>query len=277
MGLIEKAKQCTVRTKIFLLAGTLLLVFIIVGLTSTLRVVYQTETLAYITDNLSIAHITDTHFTNHYNESMYEEITTEINDRDADILLFTGDLFQTNNIDLALEEEVTLILSEMDATYKLAVLGNHDFYLDSKTEITIRVLENAGFTVLQNEDVVLEVNDVDYHFIGLDDLGYGMNNYEPLLQTTTNYENNIVLSHEPDTFDEIKEYDVLAVFCGHSHGGQFRLPLIGHIIMVPGARDYPLHHYDSKDTELFTSFGCGESIIPFRFYNPRYINFYTNS
>jgi uncharacterized protein len=35
------------------------------------------------------------------------------------------------------------------------------------------------------------------------------------------------LSHNPDTKEQLKAYDWDVAFCGHTHGGQFRLPLIG--------------------------------------------------
>jgi predicted MPP superfamily phosphohydrolase len=259
---------------LFLLISIIL--FVLIGLISNIRIVFEEEQLSYDKE-LSFAHITDTHFNETYNESHYDKIITRINSSESDVLVFTGDLFELDEISIELEEDITKLLKQITIEHKIAVLGNHDYYNQTKTETTIRILENSGFTVLVNEDIDLVINDQNIHFIGLDDYRFGDNDYEEILKTSEDYEVNFVLSHEPDTFKEVKTYKIEAMFSGHSHGGQFRLPIVGHILMVYGAREYPNHYYYENDTELFTSFGCGETIIPLRFYNPRVINFYKNS
>lgn len=264
------------RIKVFAAIFCLFIIVCLIGLFSSYRIKYVTEEIL-TTEEIKFAHITDTHLKNNYNEKKFEDIASTINESDSDVLMFTGDLFEIDEIDSELEQKVTDLFSSMEACHKLAVLGNHDYYDTVKRNTTIRILENSGFTVLINEDIVLEINGTDYHFVGLDDLRMGNTNYTDILETTNDYEYNYVLSHEPDTFSTVKMYDCLAQFSGHSHGGQVRLPLIGHIVMVGGAREYPEHYYYENNTELFTSFGCGETILPLRFFNPRYVNFYTNS
>ncbi len=191
--------------------------------------------------------------------------------------MFTGDLFQVEEISLALEAGVTELLSSLDCENKLAVIGNHDLRSDEKTETVVRILEASGFIVLRNEDILLTINETNYHFIGLDDYSLGNNFYDTILSTVEDYDNNYVLTHEPDVFDDVHPLNVIAMFSGHTHGGQIRLPFLGDIYMVYGARNYPNHYYEKNDTELFTSFGLGEAGLRIRFFNPRYVNFYSNS
>lgn len=252
------------------------ILFFFFGYFYSQRVVYVFEEMN-TEEEINIAHITDTHFRNNYHESRYDKILETINSEEVDLIVFTGDLFQVEDISLELEEGITKIFSSLDCDNKLAVLGNHDLRSERKRDTVIRILEKSGFIVLVNEDVTLTINDTLYHFIGLDDYSLGNREYSDILETSKEYEHNYVLTHEPDTFDDIYPLDVIAVFAGHSHGGQVRLPLIGEILMVYGAKNYPDHYYLKEDTEMFTSFGLGDSGIPFRFFTARYVNFYSNS
>lgn len=253
-----------------------ILLFGIVGIVISQRVVYKYESLLD-TNEIQFAQISDTHFMNNYHESRYSKIIDTINEEEVDVVLFTGDLFQVEEISTSLEENIIDILSGLECTNKLAILGNHDLRSVEKRDTVIRILENSGFTVLRNEDVLLTINDIEYHFIGLDDYINGNNDYDEILKTVEDHNNNYVLAHEPDIFEQVYQLNVIAMFAGHTHGGQIRLPFIGHIVMVYGAKNYPEHYYNKDNTELFTSFGLGNSGIQFRFFNPRYVNFYSNS
>ena len=103
---------------------------------------------------------------------------------------------------------------------------------------------------------------------------HGDIDYTEVLETSDDYDYNIVLSHEPDTFDTIKSYNIISVFSGHSHGGQVRLPFIGAIYNINGARVYKEHHHYLNGTHLYVNFGLGATIIPLRFYNPSVLDVY---
>ncbi len=253
-----------------------IIVFVLVGVISSNRIIlnsYEYESGF----NMKVAHITDTHFTEKYKEEKDKKIYEYINESSPDVVFFTGDLFETDIISSELEESIINLLSQIECTEKFAVLGNHDIESGSgstKTEIVIRVLEDSGFTVLQNSNIEITINDVLYNLIGLDDYMMGDNDYTDILDTVNSYDNNIVLSHEPDTFDYVYNLNVLAMFSGHSHGGQVRIPFIGGLVNVPGAKKYTEKYYELDGTELFVSYGLGATIIPIRFYNARQLELY---
>lgn len=227
---------------------------------------------------LNIAQITDTHFDNKYNKEDYETLFEDINNANPDVLLFTGDLFQVGVVSTSLEEDIIDFLKEFEADTKLAVLGNHDYYHgEDFTNQVIRILESAGFTVLFNELVEITVKNQVYNFVGLDDLMQGDSYYTTVLKSIDAAIPTFIVAHEPDTFGNILQYDFITMFCGHSHGGQVRLPFIGDIVNVPGAKNYNEHHYNEEGKDLYVSFGLGESMIRIRFFNKRQAEIYTYS
>ncbi len=201
-----------------------------------------------------------------------------INDEEVDVVLFTGDLFEVSVISDELEDKIITYLSKIECIDKFAVLGNHDYsHGENFTAQVITILELSGFIVLQNDSRNRLINGEHYKFIGLDDLMLGDSQYDPILETIDDQYTNIVLSHEPDTFDKVIDMDISAFFSGHSHGGQIRLPLIGDILNPPGAKKYNEHHYEFADKDLFISFGMGETIIKIRFFNHRQFEIYNYS
>lgn len=228
--------------------------------------------------NIKIAQISDTHFDDKFTEKNYMTIVNTINEEEVDVVIFTGDLFEIGTISDDLEEDIISYLSKIDCIDKFAVLGNHDYsHGESYTNQVITILELSGFIVLQNEYRDRVFNTEHFRFIGLDDLMLGDSNYTTVLENVDETYTNIVLSHEPDTFDEVIQLDVVAMFSGHSHGGQVRLPLIGSIVNPPGATYYNNHHYEFEDKDLFVSYGIGETILKLRLFNPRQFEIYNYS
>ncbi|AIO18576.1 putative metallophosphoesterase [Candidatus Izimaplasma bacterium HR1] len=268
------------RKRILIIASSIILsgiIFVVVGFMTSQGIQVNYHEIDKDFD-LKIAQFSDTHFDNKYVREDYNVMVDTVNDEEVDLLIFTGDMFQITDVSLELEESITSLLSEINADYKLAVLGNHDYFGSTTlTNRIITILEDSGFTVLINESITYVINDQTFNFIGFDDLMMGDSNYSDVLGEVDENAINFVLSHEPDTFDSILNTDCVAMFSGHSHGGQIRLPIIGDIYNVEGARKYNDHHYEVDGKDLYISFGMGESVIRVRFYNRRQFEIYNYS
>jgi len=116
-----------------------------------------------------------------------------------------------------------------------ASLGNHDSYgsredvpssFKSSSDYIASELENAGAVVLRNHSV--EVDDGVW-ICGLEDVWNppGWRGHRIAMQDIHRRSESklrIVLSHNPDTGDQLKEYDYDLQLSGHVHGGQVCFP-----------------------------------------------------
>ena len=251
------------------------IIFIIVGIVSSNRLVVDNQIIEYQElSGLKIAHFSDSHLINEASYEMLEEVVKEINIISPDLVFFTGDLYETDHPSIDDTSETIRILSLIECDNIFAVFGNHDLHSINKKETIEATYLDLGIELLVNTNYIYSYNGTDINIIGLDDLMNGDSNYHPILETSDDYEYNLVLSHEPDTFDPIKSYDIISAFAGHSHGGQVRLPFVGGIYNIVGAKKYTKHHHYTNGTHLFVNFGLGATIIQLRFFNPSVLDIY---
>ncbi len=264
--------------KVLIFIGVLLvlgIIFVVVGIVSSNRLVVDNQVIEYDDlQGLKIAHFSDSHLINERSYKLLEETVKKINDENIDLVFFTGDLFEVENPTEDDIAEVVRILLLLECENIFAVNGNHDLLGDSKSDIVKDIFLKSNIELLVNSNYIYEYNEIEINIIGLDDYMMGNINYDTALETSIDNDYNIVLSHEPDTFDIIKDYNIISVFSGHSHGGQVRLPVIGEIYNIVGAKIYNEHHYYLNETHLFVNFGLGATIIPVRFYNPAVLDIY---
>lgn len=131
-------------------------------------------------------------------------------------------------------------LTPLDAEYGVyAVLGNHD--LDRSLELNtfrenveldtvqrwIEGMEAIGVDVLFNEHRRVSVNGHMLAVAGVGDPSCGFDDLPATLTDAPAADVRLLLSHSPDVFDEPGIEWAHLILCGHTHGGQIRLPLIG--------------------------------------------------
>ncbi len=170
-----------------------------------------------------------------------------------------------------------------------AVLGNHDWWDDLETHrlhhgppAARRALEQAGIPVYENDAVRLVKSGRPFWLAGLGDQAafwprlwkggappfradhYGVDDIEGTLLQVTDDAPVVLMAHEPDIFEKMPERVALTV-CGHTHGGQVRVP--GMPVYVPskhGSR-YIYGHIAERGRNLIVSSGLGCSGLPVRF------------
>lgn len=184
-----------------------------------------------------------------------------------DIIVITGDLFDSNHPDIGIAAEFAAAAARMAPTYY--VTGNHEGY-DLKNYALLKpALKDSGVHVLENQRITLEKDAGVLSLIGLHDPNFtDVRDVLPTL-TTKSEACTILLAHRPELAEVYAASGADLVFSGHAHGGQFRLPFVGGILS-PGQGFLPEYDsglYQVENTQLIVSRGLGNSRFPFRINN----------
>lgn len=215
-------------------------------------------------DGMKIVQISDIHYGTTINESSLKKMVNKVNQLKPDIIVFTGDLVAKGiNPTDKIKAEITVNLSKLEATIgKYAIASNEDLESDSFFDL----ITNSGFTLLNNEAKLIYNNDDEPIEL------VGISSINSKIELTDNYK--IALIHKPDDFDNIKNDNYNIVMAGHNHGGIIRLPFLGGLINIEGAKKYHNDYYEIYNTKLYISSGLGTSNINFRMFNQPSINLY---
>lgn len=272
---IEKEEKSGSKLRIFIILIILLISFIIIYgrfiepswmLVNEINI--EDNNLDKSFGTLKIVHFTDVLFGSTTDIDTVRKIVTVINDKKADIVIFTGDLVSSkiipNEKDInEIEEELTKISAKYGKYY---VSGDNDSKFESYTVL----MENAGFTSL-NDDYRIVYNEE-----GIPILISGVK-YKSDLKVLDDikYEGfKINIMHTPDTMDEIDHLDYNYVFAGHSLYNQINIPGIDKLLLKNGSNMYYKKHYKVNDTNLYISNGVGSDSFKFRINSIPSINVY---
>ena len=218
-----------------------------------------------------ILHLSDFHFSEDVPFSLIEEAIDLGLRKQPDICFITGDFITSKLSDDDFSDYVKILEKLTEKVPKtFACLGNHDggkwagsTYGYSTTEKVEALLKESKITLLQNEKRVIYVKGQPLALVGLGDiwaqrcfpdkcLRKGKPNRSPHEPPT------IVLSHNPDSKTFLAEHDWDLMLCGHTHGGQCRVPFLGYTPFAPVKdHDYVEGLHTWKDRLIHITRGVG--------------------
>jgi len=207
-----------------------------------------------------------------------------------DIIFILGDFNGSQSIvsGPVMPEEWGEALSILNAPLGVyAILGNHDWWHGALPDLpgddaasVRRALANAGVKLLENDVVRLTKNGKSFWVAGLGDqlggpqgrgFGRGTDDLPGTLAQIKDRNPVVLLAHEPYIFRRVPDR-VSLTLCGHTHGGQINLPVVGSPLSHPrfGSvfTDLVYGHIVEKGRHLIISGGLGTSHIPVRFMCP---------
>ena len=183
-------------------------------------------------DGLKIAFLTDTHHGPFVPVTYLERVVRLTNALAPDLVLLGGDYVQRRRPLYPRGNQRHLIASGIAALAGLraplgrfAVLGNHDHKVSPM--LTRRALATHGFIELTNTGVFLERGGSRLYLCGVDDLRTGRPNLRRALHGCGSGDACLLLSHNPDFVELVRDPRVDLVLSGHTHGGQVTFPLLG--------------------------------------------------
>ena len=137
-----------------------------------------------------------------------------------------------------------------------------------------RALEGRGVQFLDNRAVRLEGTDT--YLVGIEDLLQGEPDLQGGLQSVRPDAPTILLSHNPDIIAMPAAGQADLILCGHTHGGQIVLPLLGPVYTQTEqlTRSEASGYWRHGKTHVYVHRGLGES-IPIRIGAPPHVTLLT--
>jgi predicted MPP superfamily phosphohydrolase len=236
--------------------------------TTALRVTHFTLRVPGLpVDRLRVVHLTDLHVSEALPKSYPAQVLSEARAAEPDLLVMTGDY-------ISRAERLPLLVAWLEALPAarygaFAVLGNHDYWTGQAEQIRA-ALEQARVNVLTAEcqKVALSAT-ATLTLCGSDGPWGPALDPSQLKAAQSGSLATLALSHTPDNIYDFAELGVSAVFAGHTHGGQMRVPGLGALI-IPSryGRRFDQGHFRVEQTHLFVSAGVGADAPPLRLWCP---------
>jgi len=219
----------------------------------------KVPTLPAAWDGLTIHALSDFHFHGTPSKIWYEWILDRVAQWPTpDIVAIVGDVVDTDEHHAWIEPLLGR-LKWKEAAF--AILGNHE--VNHHPEHVREVLGSLGFTILSNTWKQATIRGVECVAIGNEMPWF---HPRPDLGAAPEGPFRLCLSHCPDQFYWAEAHSVNLMLCGHVHGGQVRLPVIGPIF-VPSyySRRFDCGVYERGDMVMVAGRGlAGKEPIRWR-------------
>ncbi len=188
-------------------------------------------------DGFKIVQISDVHCGSFWDRDAVKRGVQLINDQNADVVFFTGDLVNDTSKEAENWLDVFGKIQAKGGVY--SILGNHDYgdyviwdSLESKHKNMLEMYDHhkkMGWDLMLDENRILERNGQKIAIVGVENWSakgrfpkYG--NLEKALKGTEGISVKLLLSHDPSHWREQvleKQPEIRATFSGHTHGMQF--------------------------------------------------------
>lgn len=237
------------------------------------------QTLPSAFDGYTIVQISDLHDAR-FGQGQ-RQLMALIDRAQPDAIVFTGDL--VHSVEQGAENTFACIEQAVQRAPVYYVSGNHEGRADAADyQAFCRGLAARGVRILDDQKAIVERDGQQICLLGVHDPCFDADGQagedapweimqqtlQALLQGETRY--TVLLSHRPERMALYAQAGVDLALCGHTHGGQIRLPLVG-ALYVPDQGVLPTYDYGQftqGGTQMIISAGLGSSKVPVRFFCP---------
>jgi uncharacterized protein len=180
-------------------------------------------------DGLEIVQLSDIHLSGYMTRESVRRAVDMANDVGADLAVVTGDLITGVHDSVAECVEELRHLRAPLGVY--GCNGNHEIYARAE-DLAAHLYQQAGMRMLRRENAIIEYKGAQLNLIGVDyqrertPSGRKMQtlaNVEPLVRRDMP---NILLSHNPNSFNRAAELGIELQLAGHTHGGQVQVEIL---------------------------------------------------
>jgi predicted MPP superfamily phosphohydrolase len=219
-------------------------------------------------EGFRIVQLSDLHISPFMTAEEIRRYVVIANQLEAELVVLTGDFLTW---DPTAEGAVVQALSALKAPFGVfGCLGNHEIYTETQDSIT-RLFAAQSTYILRQARMPVQVGGEALNLIGVDFQGrHGpplptnayLRGVERLMMPDTV---NILLTHNPNSFDRAVQLGIDLSLAGHTHGGQLSLEFAHHGLAV-GSWDYPYFSgwYEKSGSQLYVNRGIGTIGFPIR-------------
>jgi predicted MPP superfamily phosphohydrolase len=196
-----------------------------------IRVEIPTANLPPALDGMNIVQLSDIHLSGYMSRTDVRRAVDMANDLGADLAVVTGD-FITGASDPIADciEEIRNLRAPLGV---FGCNGNHEIYARAE-DAAERLFAQAGMKLLRHENVQLPFRGAQFNLLGVDyqrERTAGGQRLQMLPDLATMVRRdmpNILLSHNPNTFNRAAELGIELSLAGHTHGGQIQVEILDH-------------------------------------------------
>jgi predicted MPP superfamily phosphohydrolase len=231
-------------------------------------------------DGFRICQLSDIHIGPYMPMEEIRKYVAIANAQKADIVVLTGDFV---TFDPGTQGPVVDALRGLRAPFGVyGSLGNHDAWAGVEDSITT-LFQQAGVRILRGANVALAHQGESLNLIGVDFQSPRRFGPSPAVRNllgdiaglVDRNRVNILLSHNPDTFDRAAELGIDLSMAGHTHGGQAALEFISPEIAPSRlVTPYVAGLFQKPGGQLYVNRGIGTIFIPIRLGAPPELTVY---
>ena len=182
-------------------------------------------------DGMQIVQISDIHLSGYMSRAQVRRAVDMANDLGADLAVVTGDLITGSGDPIAdCVDEVRRLHAPLGVW---GCNGNHEIYARAEDEAAY-LYAQAGMKMLRHENAQITFKGASFNLLGVDyqrertprgQRQQTLALVEPLVRRDMP---NILLSHNPNTFNRAAELGIELSLAGHTHGGQIQVEILDH-------------------------------------------------
>lgn len=211
-------------------------------------------------DGYRIAHVSDVHCGPYVPGWMLLGWARRVRSLDADLVALTGDLITVGEGYL---DDVTAFARGLTARDGVvACMGNHDYF--QTVDGVVRALAATEVTLLRNAATSVSRGGATLHIAGLDDRWSRRDDVDLALRGIPPGEPVVMLAHDPLGWPDIALRGVALTLSGHTHGGQFGVPVGARLNLGRLASRFSAGLFRDGASALFVSRGIGTTGVPTR-------------
>jgi len=195
------------------------------------RVEIPVSNLPALLDGFKITQLSDIHLSGYMPRAQVRRAIEMANQLGGDLAVVTGDFI--TGADDPLEDCVEEIRRLSSPLGVYACNGNHEIYADAEDRAQW-LFAQAGMRLLRQENAVLNYRGAQLNLIGVDYQrertpgGRRVSLLSGMQHLVRKDLPNILLSHNPNSFNRAAELGVELSLAGHTHGGQVQVEILDH-------------------------------------------------